>query len=636
MREMKDSGIEWIGKIPKGWSVCRVKNFYYTHKDIVGEKSDVYDRLALTLNGVVKRSKDDSVGLQPEAFNGYQILRSNELVFKLIDLANISTSRVGLSPYKGIVSPAYIILSPKTDFCQKFAEYYFLSMWQREVFNHLGDDGVRSSLNASDLLNTPFIYPPITEQKKIVDYLNDKCTEIEAVLEKTRASIDEYKKLKQTVITQAVTKGIRGDRPMKDSGSIWFGNIPVDWDMKKIKYLFHIKKDIAGQEGYTVLSITQKGIMPKDLSKNEGQLAESYSHYQLVNPGDYAMNHMDLLTGWVDISKYTGVTSPDYRVFVLDDLESNNRSFYLYLMQMCYSNRIFYGLGQGVSGMGRWRLQADKFLNFSIVVPSKDEQQEIADYLDAKCAEIDNLISKKEQYISEIENYKKSLIYEYVTGKKECPAMVQNEDVSNAYPYFPAPVHASSARFAQAVLMSKILEESSKGMGRVKLEKTLFTIENHIGFNFDTEYLREAAGPLDASIYECEKIITRHNKWFSMKTSSYGVSYAPTNDVDKYKKYYAKYFSEYNSEIERIIDVFRNYTTEQAEIIATLFAAWNDAIIDKKQFTDDDIVDDVLNNWHESKRRFPRQVWLRAMNEIRKNHIIPKGYGKHTVMKEMQ
>lgn len=419
MREMKDSGIEWIGKIPKGWSVCRVKNFYYTHKDIVGEKSDVYDRLALTLNGVVKRSKDDSVGLQPEAFNGYQILRSNELVFKLIDLANISTSRVGLSPYKGIVSPAYIILSPKTDFCQKFAEYYFLSMWQREVFNHLGDDGVRSSLNASDLLNTPFIYPPITEQKKIVDYLNDKCTEIEAVLEKTRASIDEYKKLKQTVITQAVTKGIRGDRPMKDSGSIWFGNIPVDWDMKKIKYLFHIKKDIAGQEGYTVLSITQKGIVPKDLSKNEGQLAENYSHYQLVNPGDYAMNHMDLLTGWVDISKYTGVTSPDYRVFVLDDLESNNRSFYLYLMQMCYSNRIFYGLGQGVSGMGRWRLQADKFLNFSIVVPSKDEQQEIADYLDAKCAEIDNLISKKEQYINEIENYKKSLIYEYVTGKKE-------------------------------------------------------------------------------------------------------------------------------------------------------------------------------------------------------------------------
>lgn len=647
MREMKDSGIEWIGDIPKVWKLKQLKALLVERK----EKNDpVQTHFILSLGanyGVIPYSQKEGGGNKAkEDVSSYRLAYPGDIVMNSM---NIISGSVGLSKYFGCVSPVYYMFYPRNR--NSKTEYYHY-LFQTKVFQHslLGlGNGILMKESGNGTFNTVRMripvekinalmlpVPPLNEQERIVVFLDSECAAIDTILEKTRASIDEYKKLKQSVITQAVTKGIRGDRPMKDSGSIWFGNIPVDWDMKKIKYLFHIKKDIAGQEGYTVLSITQKGIMPKDLSKNEGQLAESYSHYQLVNPGDYAMNHMDLLTGWVDISKYTGVTSPDYRVFTLDDLESNNRSFYLYLMQMCYFNRIFYGLGQGVSGMGRWRLQTDKFLNFSIVVPSKDEQQEIADYLDVKCGEIDNLISRKEQYITEIENYKKSLIYEYVTGKKECPAMVQNEDVSNAYPYFPAPVHASSARFAQAVLMSKILEESSKGMGRVKLEKTLFTIENHIGFNFDTEYLREAAGPLDASIYECEKIITRRNKWFSMKTSSYGVSYAPTNDVDKYKKYYAKYFSEYNSEIERIIDVFRNYTTEQAEIIATLFAAWNDAIIDKKQFTDDDIVDDVLNNWHESKRRFPRQVWLRAMNEIRKNHIIPKGYGKHTVMKEMQ
>lgn len=245
------------------------------------------------------------------------------------------------------------------------------------------------------------------------------CAEIDAVLEKTRASIEEYKKLKQAVITQAVTKGIRGDRPMKNSGSVWFEEIPCNWVMKRIKYLFHIKKDIAGKEGYTVLSITQSGIKPKDLSKNEGQLADNYSHYQLLNPGDFAMNHMDLLTGWVDISKYSGVTSPDYRVFVLDDTEKNDSSYYLYLMQMCYFNRIFYGLGQGVSGMGRWRLQADKFMNFPVVVPPVDEQKEIVSYLNEKCKQLDTLIRNKQQYLIEIENYKKSLIYEYVTGKKE-------------------------------------------------------------------------------------------------------------------------------------------------------------------------------------------------------------------------
>ena len=242
----------------------------------------------------------------------------------------------------------------------------------------------------------------------------------DAVIEKTKASIEEYKKLKQAVITEAVTKGVRGERPMKDSGSVWFGEIPVDWEMNRLKYVFHIQKDIAGEEGHTVLSITQKGIKPKDLSKNEGQLAENYSNYQLVHVGDFAMNHMDLLTGWVDISKYEGVTSPDYRVFVLND-KKNDSHYYLYMMQMCYSNKIFYGLGQGVSGLGRWRLQADKFLNFCIALPPVHEQHEIAEYLDVKCSEIDGLIENKEKMLSELESYKKSLIYEYVTGKKEVP-----------------------------------------------------------------------------------------------------------------------------------------------------------------------------------------------------------------------
>ena len=139
----------------------------------------------------------------------------------------------------------------------------------------------------------------------------------------------------------------------------------------------------------------------------------------MVEPGDFAMNHMDLLTGWVDISQHSGVTSPDYRVFVLLDKENNHSQYYLYLMQMCYTNRIFYGLGQGVSGMGRWRLQADKFLNFTIPVPSYEEQKEIAEYLDKKCAEMDTLIARKTALLEEMESYKKSVIYEYVTGKKE-------------------------------------------------------------------------------------------------------------------------------------------------------------------------------------------------------------------------
>ena len=193
MRTMKDSGIEWIGEIPEDWEIIKTKHCYTTQKNVVGDKSDEYERLALTLQGVIKRPKDDSTGLQPEAFNGYQILKENELVFKLIDLENVSTSRVGYSPYNGIVSPAYIVLTPR-NYCEsKYGYYYFISMWQREIFNHIGDDGVRSSLNSSDLLNIPYLLVTNEEKNRIVCCLDRKCTEIDSVISKTKATYERQR-----------------------------------------------------------------------------------------------------------------------------------------------------------------------------------------------------------------------------------------------------------------------------------------------------------------------------------------------------------------------------------------------------------------------------------------------------------
>lgn len=297
--------------------------------------------------------------------------------------------------------------------------YYALSSKQKELEDAAVGSTNQAFLTITDIYKRTIPNPPLPEQQRIADFLDRKCADIGNVLEKTKSSIEEYKKLKQSVITEAVTKGIRGERPMKDSGSTWFGKIPVSWDANKLKYTFTIRKRIVGEDGHTVLAITQKGVKPKDMSNGNGQFAESYANYQIVHPGDFAMNHMDLLTGWVDISKFEGVTSPDYRVFTLDDTTKNCPRYYLYMMQMCYSNRIFYSMGQGVSGMGRWRLPADMFNNFIIACPPLEEQQEIADYLDIKCSEIDSLIASKEKFITELESYKKNLIYEYVTGKKE-------------------------------------------------------------------------------------------------------------------------------------------------------------------------------------------------------------------------
>lgn len=413
MRKMRVSGIDWIGTIPQDWQLSKIGSLYTQRNEKVSDKD--YQPLSVTMQGILPQL---ATAAKTDDGDNRKLVRVGDFA---INSRSDRRGSCGISPLDGSVSLINIILTPRTAMHPGYYNWLFHTTLFADEFYKWGH-GIVADLWTTrwqEMKSITVPVPEYAEQERIAAFLDAECAEIDTVLEKTRASIEEYKKLKQAIITQAVTKGIRGDRPMKDSGSVWFEEIPCNWVMKRIKYLFHIKKDIAGKEGYTVLSITQRGIQPKDLSKNEGQIAANYSQYQLLAPGDFAMNHMDLLTGWVDISKYSGVTSPDYRVFVLDDTEKNDSSYYLYLMQMCYFNRIFYGLGQGVSGMGRWRLQADKFMNFPVVVPPVDEQKEIVSYLNEKCKQLDTLIRNKQQYLTAIENYKKSLIYEYVTGKKE-------------------------------------------------------------------------------------------------------------------------------------------------------------------------------------------------------------------------
>lgn len=203
-------------------------------------------------------------------------------------------------------------------------------------------------------------------------------------------------------------------REMKESGIEWIGEIPKEWNLAPAKHLIEIKKRIAGKEGYTVLSITQSGIKPKDITSGEGQLAESYANYQFIHPGEFGMNHMDLLTGWIDISNYFGVVSPDYRVFATRHSQIEKR-YLLYLYQMCYKNKIFYSLGQGAALMGRWRLPATNMMNMKLPVPPIDEQTIIADYLDHKCTQIDSLVSNIEAQIAKLNEYRKALTTQAVT-----------------------------------------------------------------------------------------------------------------------------------------------------------------------------------------------------------------------------
>ena len=416
---MKDSGISWVGEIPKEWSVNRAKYCFVNTKEIAGCMSDRYERLALTMNGVIKRSKDDSNGLQPEKFETYQILRPDELVFKLIDLQNVSTSRVGLSPYLGLVSPAYIILKSNKRVLPAFAEKYFLMLWKNQIFNALGDAGVRSNLNSKDLLELSIPFPTFDEQQQIADFLDRECGKIDGLKADIQAQIDTLEQYKRSVITEAVTHGLNPSAPMKDSGIPWVGEIPNEWSVNRAKYCFVNTKEIAGcrSDRYERLALTMNGVIKRSKDDSNGLQPEKFETYQILRPDELVFKLIDLQnvsTSRVGLSPYLGLVSPAYII-----LKSNKRvlpAFAEKYFLMLWKNQIFNALGD--AGV-RSNLNSKDLLELSIPLPPLDEQQEIADYLDNKCAEIEQIIADKKSQIETLDGYKKSLIYEYVTGKKE-------------------------------------------------------------------------------------------------------------------------------------------------------------------------------------------------------------------------
>ena len=411
---MKNSGISWVGQIPQHWEIRRTKYCFASTKEIAGIKADDYERLALTMNGVIKRSKDDNTGLQPEKFETYQILRPNELVFKLIDLQNVSTSRVGLSPYLGLVSPAYIVLkSSNGKVLPRFVEKYFLMLWKNQIFNALGDAGVRSSLNIADLLEIPLAFPPLEEQQCIADFLDKECEKIDGLKVDIQSQIDSLEQYMRSVITEAVTHGLNPYAPMKDSAITWIGQIPSNWAIGRIGGLYELRTQKVSDKDYMPLSVTMKGILPQldTVAKTNDS-----DNRKLVRKGDFAINSRSDRRGSCGISNYDGSVSLINTI--LKPRNIMNANYYNWLFHTPIFADEFYKWGHGIVD-DLWTTNWQEMKRITIPVPPLDEQQAIAKFLNHKCAEIEQILSDKKAQLETLDDYKKSLIYEYVTGKKE-------------------------------------------------------------------------------------------------------------------------------------------------------------------------------------------------------------------------
>ena len=429
MREMKDSGIAWIGAMPRAWKMNTIAQIFLQVKC---KNTGLQEKNLLSLSyGKVKRKSIDTVeGLLPESFDGYNIIEKDDIVLRLTDLQNDHTSlRVGLAEERGIITSAYLTIRNRSNFCPKYLYYYLHSFDIAKGFYGMGA-GVRQGLNWDGVKWLKILAPSVPEQERIAAFLDAECAEIDAVLEKTRASIEEYKKLKQAVITQAVTKGIRGDRPMKDSRIEWIGEIPESWEVSSVRYIGQLQNGISkGGEffgkGFPFVSygdVYKNYELPHSVSGLIDTTEDERATYS-VEYGDIFFTRTSETIEEVGFSCVCKRSIPN----------ATFAGFIIRLRPFCADEKIltdyakYYFRGEHIRAylvkemnlVTRASLGQTLLKGMSVIVPPKSVQKEIAEYLDDKCADIDALVAKKQQYLTEIENYKKSLIYEYVTGKKE-------------------------------------------------------------------------------------------------------------------------------------------------------------------------------------------------------------------------
>lgn len=416
MREMKDSGISWVGEIPKEWSVWRNKYIFKMTKDIVLPSKN-YQLLSLTTTGIKEKDENDNGGKVPENYDGYQVIKENDLVMCLFDL-DCSAVFSGLSPYNGMISPAYKVLKVKKRIAtEQYYRYWFNYVGSKRFYKQYSKS-LRFTLNADEFNRLFSLLPPLDEQQRIAEFLDRECGKIDGLKADIQAQIDTLEQYKRSEITEAVTHGLNSSAPMKDSGIPWVGKIPAKWAVLPIYCVYgeRKRKNVFGTE-QNLLSLSYGKVIRKDINTNGGLLPSNYNGYNIIEKNDIIIRPTDLQNDRTSLRtglvKEHGIITSAY--IALKPKNRVSSKFYHYLLHSYDVKKVFYNMGNGV----RQGLNYGEFAKLMVYYPPLDEQQEIADYLDNKCAEIEQIIADKKSQIETLDGYKKSLIYEYVTGKKE-------------------------------------------------------------------------------------------------------------------------------------------------------------------------------------------------------------------------
>ena len=412
--EMKDSGIEWVGMIPAHW---HIKVLFQLVSQVKSKNKNLSETNLLSLSyGKIKRKNiDDTEGLLPASFDGYNIIENNDIVLRLTDLQNDHTSlRVGRATERGIITSAYITIRPTNSRMSEYLYYLLHSFDIKKGFYGMGS-GVRQGLNYDEVKMLKLPLPPLDEQSAIAAYLDSQCAKIDEIIAQAKASIEDYKQWKASIIYEAVTKGLDPNVEMEDSGIEWIGKIPANWMIKSIKHIMKESKERTISGKGEMLSVTQKYGIVKSSDTTIANPSVSTDDWRIVHVGDIVFNKYKAHSGVFFVSPFEGIVTFNYSVYRC--LAGNYAKYFEYQFKTprCIGEFIKHmkGVGDSISP-----LYTTELYKIKAIVPPLEDQIRIVEALDRKCAEINILISEKELLVSDLESYKKSLIYEVVTGKR--------------------------------------------------------------------------------------------------------------------------------------------------------------------------------------------------------------------------
>ena len=407
----KDSGVEWLGEVPSHWNLIPNKYIFKLRKNVVGKRSNEYDLLSLSLKGVIKRDMENPEGKFPAEFDTYQEVKEGDFIFCLFDVEETPRT-VGLSSYRGMITGAYTIFETN-NVDKKFIYYFYLNLDSNKRLKPLYK-GLRNTISKETFFSFNTFIPPLSEQQKIAQFLDDKTAKIDQAVDLAEKQIALLKEHKQILIQNAVTRGLNPDVPLKDSGVEWIGQVPEHWEVKKMKFLFK-DTSIKNKPDATLLSVTQnRGVIPRNwLEERTVMPSGNLETFKFIQKDDFAIS-LRSFEGGLEICHHDGIISPAYTVLKYDKKFLNN-GYYKYLFKC---QKFISEMQTSIVGIREGKNISYEELKYSFLpIPQIIEQQKIAQFLDEKTAKIDQAIALKTAHIEKLKEYKSVLINDVVTGK---------------------------------------------------------------------------------------------------------------------------------------------------------------------------------------------------------------------------